>query len=393
MLKMKKRYSYLLVFGLLALLGLGSFLLKNKSSGQPLEADLYFFYMPGCPHCADEEIFLSQLEQDYPEIQIARYSIFNQAGREKLAELYQVYQVPKNSQGLTPTTFTKDNYFVGFDNKIADDLKQCIEHCLELTQGQKLGPDSSEAIALPFIGQIETSQYSLPVLAVLLGFFDGFNVCSLGALVLILSLVLVFKSRKKVIAFGSLFILTTALVYGALIMIWHQVFKVLLSFLNFFEILIGLLGVGGGLYFFKEFYRFRKQGPACQQESGQSIINRFTVKLKDNLQKGTGFLAVALSILAFAFVITVVEFPCSAAVPLFFAGVLTEASPGIWLSLVYIAIFIFFYMLDELIVFIISSFTLTIKIASPKFTTWLALVEAVVLFLLGFYYLFGFLLF
>ena len=42
---------------------------------------------------------------------------------------------------------------------------------------------------IPLIGEIDLAKYSLPAQAVVLGFFDGFNVYSLGALVLILGLV------------------------------------------------------------------------------------------------------------------------------------------------------------------------------------------------------------
>ena len=47
-------------------------------------------------------------------------------------------------------------------------------------------------------------------------------------------------------------------------------------------------------------------------------------------------------------------------------------------------------MLDEIIIFLIALFTMNIKFASSKIMTWLALIEAIVLFGLGFYYIFGF---
>jgi len=52
-----------------------------------------------------------------------------------------------------------------------------------------------------------------------------------------------------------------------------------------------------------------------------------------------------------------------------------------------------FYMFDEIIIFLIAFFTMTVKLTSAKFVTWITLIESIVLFLLGFYYLFGFLLF
>ena len=323
---MSKKLSYLLIVLVLLAVGSGSFWLKTRGGAIQLEeADVHFFYMPGCPHCAEEEIFLSGLEEQYPELKIARLNVFNKEAVKLLEQLYEKYDVPVFLQDRTPTTFTRERYFVGFNSQVGEALKGCIEDCLSVQSGEKADLDSTEAIALPLIGKIEVEKYSLPALAVVLGLFDGFNVCSLGALVLILSLVLVLRNRKKVFLFGFLFVFTTAVIYGLLIVIWHQVFNFLVSFINFFEILIGLLGVGGGVYFLREFIRFRKKGAACEIESGKGIMSKFSAKMQKAFESGAGLLAIGLSILSFAFIITIVEFPCSAAVPLFFAGVLSEA--------------------------------------------------------------------
>jgi hypothetical protein len=111
------------------------------------------------------------------------------------------------------------------------------------------------------------------------------------------------------------------------------------------------------------------------------------------METKTSVITIVVSILFFAVVITIAEFPCSAAVPLFFAGTLAEAGLPTWQYLSCIALFILFYMIDEIIIFLIAVFTMTIKLASKKFIIWLTLIEAIVLFIFGLYYLFGFLIF
>jgi len=100
-------------------------------------------------------------------------------------------------------------------------------------------------------------------------------------------------------------------------------------------------------------------------------------------------LTIFISILLFALVITVVEFPCSAAVPVVFAGILSKAQLSDWLYLVYIILYVLFYMFDELLVFLIAFFTMKLWLASPKFITWITLLESIIMFSLGIYYLFG----
>jgi len=175
--------------------------------------------------------------------------------------------------------------------------------------------------------------------------------------------------------------------------LWFQLFTILAPYLKIMQILIGLLGIGGGVYFFKEFLKFKKYGPTCEIQKSNGLMARFTEKMKKRLDKESGALLLVLTILLFAAIITIVEFPCSAAVPVIFAGILSQAGLPGWQYLSYIALFILFYMLDEIIIFLIAFFTLNLKITSNKFTTWIALVEAIVLFALGLYYLFGSLIF
>lgn len=349
------------------------------------QVEIKFFYSRTCPYCAKENEFLDNLEQKYPELIINRYDISSRENINLLENLYQEYEVPRQNWGLVPITFTEEKYFLGFNDNIAKNLESCIEECIFGNNG---GEDD-QGINLPFIGQIDPGKYSLPVLTVIMGVLDGFNICSLGALVLILGLVLTLRSRKKVLFFGSIFILTTAAVYGILIFLWYQLFSLLAPYVRIMELLIGALGIGGAIYFFKQFTRYRKYGPACDAQSGQKIGSKFSQKLKDGLENKK-VLAVVGLIFLFAAIITIVEFPCSAAIPVIFAGILSKSHLPALLYLVYIVAYLVFYMLDEIIVFLVAAFKMSIWITSGKFMVWINLIEAVALFLLGGYYLISF---
>jgi len=53
-------------------------------------------------------------------------------------------------------------------------------------------------VELPLLGLIDAREYSLPVLAVILGLVDGFNPCAMWVLVYLISLILALKDRRKV---------------------------------------------------------------------------------------------------------------------------------------------------------------------------------------------------
>lgn len=356
---------------------------------QDIEVEINFFYSPTCPHCAEEEKFLNGLEEKYSEIKINRFSVFNRDNVELLKEFYKEYEVPVEHYGMVPATFTNERYFVGFNKEIGEAIENCILECKAGKTSEDVSIIDLEGnIDIPIIGKINLKKYSLPILAVILGILDGFNVCSLGALVLILGLVLAIKSRKKTLLFGGLFIVTTAVVYGLLIVIWYHIFSFLVPYMRTMQILIGLLGIGGGIYFFKEFLKFRKQGPTCEVSTGDGIISRFSSRFQQSFKESGNIILLLGSVFLFAGMITIIEFPCSAVVPVAFAGVLAQSGLSTFSYLLYIALFLVFYMLDEIIIFFIAFFTMKIWLASSKAITWITLLEAIILLALGFYYLF-----
>ena len=156
------------------------------------------------------------------------------------------------------------------------------------------------------------------------------------------------------------------------------------------EILIGLLGIGGGIYFLRQFVKFKKQGPACEISMGEGIVSRFSSKFQQSFKESGSIILLLGSVLLFAGIITIVEFPCSAVVPVAFAGVLVQSQLSIFHYLLYIALFVLFYMLDEIVIFLIAFFTMKIWLASNKAIIWITLIEGIILSALGFYYLFNF---
>lgn len=376
--KIKKWIFAVFVLGLL----FGSFLFVSAQN-QQIEID--FFYSKTCVYCAKEDKFLDGLEIKYPEIKVNRFEVSKKENAELLMAFYKDYEVNKKVHGLVPMTFIGDRYFPGFKEETGIEIENCIKD--NVINGSC---ESIEGPQTPFIGKIDITKYSLSALAVVLGFLDGFNVCSLGALVLILGLVLALRSRKKILIFGGIFILTTAVVYGGLIALWYQIFSFFIPYLKIMETLIGFLAIGGGIYFLKEFLRFRKQGPTCEPGTGKKIMSKFSSKIQAYLQKSNNIFLVMGAVFLFAAAITIVEFPCSAVVPVAFAGVLAESSLSPLLYLLYISIFIIFYMFDEIIVFLVALTTMKLWLSSNKIILWITLIEAIVLFGLGGYYLFGF---
>lgn len=345
---------------------------------------IYFFWSPGCPHCLTEKAFLEGLEKKCPQVEIKQYEFSKNV--ELVREFYQDYKVPAQEQGLVPLTFIGDKYFVGFSERIGQEIENYVL-TEEVSSEEPCPPTAPEKIIkIPFLGEVDPQKFSIPALAIILGTLDGFNICSLGALVLILGLVLALKSKRKILIFGGVFVLTTVIVYGILVILWHRLFVFIAPSIRKMEILIGLLALAGAAYFLKEFLNIRKRGVVCQFGG---ISDNLAQKIQKIFKKKASIFVLIGAVLLFAAIVTVIEFPCTAFFPVLFAGILAEASIPIHLSLFYIGIYVLFYMLDEIAVLLMAVLTLKIWIASPKFIIVLNLIASILLFLLGFYYLFG----
>jgi glutaredoxin len=339
---------------------------------------IHFFEQRGCPDCARQKEFFDEIIDEYPDVEIKSYYITDREGVEKLHELAQERGI-EDYRIMVPTTFIGDNFFQGFRDSDKDLIIEAIE-------GGDVERETG-LINIPFFGEVNVRGWSLPFLAFVIGSLDGLNVCSIGALVLILMIVLTLDSRRKILFYGGLFILTAVLIYGVLVFAWTAVIDALVGHLDILGIFIGLAALAGSVYFFREFLRFRKYGPTCSSGGGK-LISSATRRVQEAFKdKKKGALFLAGSVIIFAAVITLVELPCSIALPVVFAGILAESGLSSVGYISYILLYLFAYMLIEIIIFIGAVITKEVWFAQSKAITWVYFFGSLLLVFLAFYYL------
>lgn len=359
---------------------LAGFVFAEEGSNQE-EILIYFFTDPLCRDCKNAEEFIIEQKNDYPQLELIVYPITD---TKKLNEIAAKYEIEDYQVGMAPTIFINGTLL-----QIGSFTSNSEKEIMGAIQGELVDVDCCIQ-KIPFTNiEIDMANWSLPIITIALGSIDGFNICSIGALILVLSIVFVFDSKKKIFFYGGLFIFTAVLIYGLLVFIWGRLFEVLVGQLEILRIIIGLTALGGGIYFFKEFYRFFKYGPTCKA-SGSKIARKATFKLKQAFEEPDQkpYLLIS-SIIFFAIIITLVELPCSIGIPLAFAGILVEAGVSSTSYILYILLYLSFYMLIELIIFTGAVLTKKIWIADSKMITWVTFSGAIILFYLAFYYLIG----
>ena len=177
---------------------------------------LYFFNSRGCLHCAQEKIFLDDLQIRYPRLEVKNLDLSsNRENIRLLEEMYESYDVPEQRRGgLVPIVFLGGQHFLGF--RSAETTGQTIENCLKdlIAGGVKEGSGGEECPEHIYpesvsIGGKEiaiSKESSLTFLAVIFGLADGVNPCMFSVLLMLLAYLLAISSdSKKAFKAGALF--------------------------------------------------------------------------------------------------------------------------------------------------------------------------------------------
>jgi len=348
--------------------------------------ELHFFYSAVCPHCAKEKEFLKKLEKKYPKIEIKKYEVFYQTENQKiLKDFYEKYKVPEKEQGFVPVTFTPTKYFIGFNEQIGSEIENCIRECLNITTVLP------QKIKIPIFGEIDIAKLSLPVLTIVLGILDGFNPCAMWVLIILISLLLSSRSRKKIALVGGTFIFAEGLLYFLFMTAWLNIFLVMKN-VSLIRILIGIFGISFGIWRLKDFITW-KPG-VCKVVDHSRSQERIMTRIQ-NLLKPTTVPATILGVIALAFGVNIIEFFCSAGFPVMYTRILAlQNISGIQYYL-YLLFYNILYMLDDLLVFGFAFFAFSRFSFSDKYNKYSTLIAGLLIFILGILLIFkpGFLMF
>lgn len=371
------------------------------------KTELYFFYSETCPHCHKEALFLDKLEDKYPQVDFYRLEV-TQSMDNANQMMNMASTLGVDVRGV-PFTVVGQKYFIGYynDQSTGADIEQAIVDSISLDSNLQIQAPSADfiqtsppldeedkdeqpvevlgeitneeaSVNIPVLGSINAKEYSLTFLSVVLGFLDGFNPCAMWALVFLISLLLGMKDKKRMWILGSVFIVISALVYFLFMAAWLNIF-LFLGFIVWIRWLIGLLALGGGAYNIREF--FKNKSGACKVSAGQEKKKVFD-KLKNITEQKSFFLAIiGISLLAVA--VNMVELVCSAGLPAVYTQVLALNDLSTIKYYGYIAIYIFFFMIDDLLVFFVAMITMQLSGLSTKYSRFSSIVGGILMVIIG----------
>ena len=296
---------------------------------------------------------------------------------------------------MVPFTVIGDYYYIGYNDGVKDGIKNLIEKYTSEEQYDVIkdiidGKDVSNfkikngeinKISTVF-GEIDPAKVSLPILSVIMGAIDGFNPCAMWVLIFLITMLFNMENKKRMWALGITFLVTSALIYLVFMFVWLGVATKLLTTISWLKLLIGLIALIGAFINLKGFIK-----SIVKKDAGCEVVdNSKRKKIISKIKKYTSeksFILAMLGVMLLAISVNAIELACSAGLPVLFTNVLALNDVNFIEKCIYIFIYIFFFLIDDIIVFFVAMFTLNIKALSTKYTKYSHLIGGIIMLIIG----------
>lgn len=335
---------------------------------------IYVFYGEECSHCKDFEKYLSEnILKDYPEIKVERLEVWhNSENYQKMLSLLSERGIKARS---VPTVVVGHQVFVGYasDELSGTEIKKSIYdlYCIDEQVEER-------SLQIPLVGAVNISSLSVPVLTIVLGLIDGFNPCAMWALVALITILIATKDRKKILLVGTIFLLSSWLIYYLFMVFYLNTFK-FLAFATFIRYIIGALAIFAGAWYLNEFRTY--QPGICKVTSSKkqkSILEKMKA-----VANRKSLILIILGVIALAVSVNMIEMVCSIGLPVIYTQILSLSNLPAWQHYLYLALYNTLYMADDIIVFVIAAKTLNFVQLNHKYDRAMKLVGGLLIIALG----------
>ena len=342
-----------------------------------------FFFHPQCPHCLKQKAFNNTLRLRYPTLTIVEHDTTRREQGVLLAEFMR--QRGFAEQKLTvPATFIGPYSLFGFKSEETSGvaIDKALAAYLRGDPSLFRQPDShwqeERRIQLPLFGELRLADYSLPMLAVIIGLVDGFNPCAMWVLVYLISLICTLNDRRKIWLLVGSFVFASGAWYFLFMTAWLNLFLVI-GYLRPLTVLIGVVALGVGILNVREYLRAKGE-LACTLTDAESK-QRTMGRIERVVRAPISWVAI-LNIMVLALIINAIEFACSAALPAIFTHTLALRKLSGLHYYGLILLYDLFFMLDDLIIFSLAVLALDTTLGN-RYAKHCKLIGGLVLTVLG----------
>lgn len=377
------------------------FISTNVNAKETDNLTLYVFKGDGCPHCKAEMDYLDTIKDKYTNLEIKEYEVWYDDNNASLLTKVESYFNIKRSG--VPTTIIGNTVIQGYKNESStgkkierainfyeeNDYKDIVKEIKDGTaikntkksdkfQEEETKLDKETSVKAPIVGNVNLKDVSLLTSAVILGLIDGFNPCAMWILLFLISALIGMKDRKRMWTLGLTFLITSGLVYMLIMLSWISI-AVKITTIVWIRNIIAIIALIGAILNLKSFIKSKNSG--CEIVDSKKRKNIFSKIKKFTSEKS--FILAFFGIIGLAISVNLVELACSAGLPLIFTELLAINNVSGFIKFIYIGIYIIFFLIDDIIVFTISMYTMKATGISTKYGKYSHLIGGLIMLLIG----------
>ncbi len=352
--------------------------LNEMVGSEEEKIDIFFFEHDGCGFCVEEMAFFEDLGQTRDDFNLIIVDIAQEGNRQQFNLITDKYNLSK----MTPTTIVGGYIFQGFDSPETTGVQiiSFIEQSkIKKEQSGEVIQEQNYNFKIPFLGVVDLKDFSLFSLSAVLGLVDGFNPCAMWVLMSFLLILWQIKNRKKMFQVVGIFIIAEAVMYWLILNFWYQTWD-FIALDRVITPLIGLLALGGGVYFLFRYFKNRGKLVCDTDVKKQS-------KTESRIQKlisAPMTILTALGIIGMAFSVNVFEFACSVGIPQAFTKILEINNLDMFVRQFYIGLYTLFYMVDDFVIFGLALYGFSKFYAvGQKYSNLSSLIGGILMLVLG----------
>ncbi len=386
-------------FGVVALfLAVYFFAAPIASAADPVLVEV--FEREDCGHCQDLRSFLSGLAQE-TDIEVRSYDVRMPDGDREFRRITERAGLPRS----TPLVLIGGGLIQGFDtpettgvlirDRISREegkprigLERYLESEVNDIARSAGGCDADREmcalpepepflVKLPFLGPTDVSQFSLPALAAILGFIDGFNPCAMWVLVTFLVVLIQVGNRERMLLVAGLFILAETVMYYLILNVWFTAWD-FVGLDRYVTPLVGILAIGGGAFFLYEWYR---SDGTCRVTDATSR-SAISARIRRIASAPVTWLS-AVGIIMLALSVNVIEFACSIGIPQAFTKIIELNELSFFGTQSLMLVYILMYMVDDFLVFGLALWGAERLHLTTTYAKWCHLIGGLLMLLLG----------
>ena len=342
---------------------------KSSNSCTTLE----IFSRKGCPHCADAYIYLEKLKAEYPQIVIVARDIHSDPGNmQRFVEFNHRFNI---DQPGVPSFLICDHYLTGFND--AETTGTIILQMLGLANSPKT-TSAANVVDIPLFGMVSVEKFGLPLFTMAIGLVDGFNPCAMWVLLMLLTILVNLRDRKRILIIAGTFVFISGAVYFVFMAAWLNIFLII-GFSRVLQIIIGLTALLIGTVHIKDYFAFKKVFSLSIPEYAKpSLYSR----IRDVIY-AENIIATFIAIIVMAILVNLVELLCTAGLPAIYTQILTLQQLSTSQYYLYLILYNIAYMFDDALMVGLVVFTMSKQRLEEEEGRWLKLLSGSIIFILG----------